>query len=591
MKVICHKISYRFALCLLCSMMVNPIFAADQQDLANESIINQSDLPKTLMQKSWLVRLYPLLFRNDEESDQTPEWEMDFQDYRGRTIAAITIVSLDVFNDPQVDSALFKKAISLANNMHPKTRDTTIRKLLFFAEGDTLQPAYLISNLHYLYNQGLFSEIQMELREMPDNEVGITIYVREKFFLLVNGKYYSKDKYNIQILNRNLMGIGNSIKFSWFIDPQHQHSMGWESSYTNNNLFGSFAQADLNLADLPGYKNLDLVVQRPFLYPFFQYYAGGEYGKTDISSPQDSLAVKKQEAGLWVARSFDLFEYPRYSYAALSLHQTWYHKRPYTGVEKGMPWQESLFALGALAITQSSYRYIPRISSFLDNDYLPAGYLFELYGGYDFGEYRKRPFVGLHSSWAIFPQKDQYLYLSSALESYIQGGNAEQAVFSIEPMYISSTKRMGEILGRSFIRARYVYGYKRLKTEAIRLSSDPLFRGSGDLQGTELIFLSLEEDLSLPQTLLGFQLTTFGFVDLAIMKDKRENTYNKEYLFSEGIGIRLRNPSLIWDFIELSLGVDYSSQSDTAYKIEFNLKRTFTIKDFAGRRPQAYPFE
>lgn len=591
MKAICHKMSEQFALCLLCLIMVHPLCAIVQPEPADESIVNQNDVPKTIMQDLGLNRLYPLLFRTDEESKQLAEDELDFEQYRGRRIGSIKIVSLDVFTQPQIDSDLIKRAIELGNDLHPKTRRSAIRNLLFFTEGDTLQPAYLISNMHFLYNQGLFSEIRMELQELPNQEVGITIYVRERFFLQISGKYISREKYNIKIMDRNLFGTGNSLKSSWFVDPQNQHSLGWESSFTNNNLFGSFIQTELNWADLPGYRNLDLSLQRPFLYPLFRYYAGGDYSKTSISSPRDSLAVKKQEGGLWVAHSFDLFEFPRYSYAALSLNQTCYQKRPYSGIVEGMPWQESLFALGALAITSSSYDYLPRISSFLDNDYLPVGYLFELYGGYDFGEYKQRPFVGLHSAWALLPQKDQYLYLSGAVESYLRAGKSEQAVVSIEPMYISGTKRVGEILGRSFIRAKYVYGHKRLKTEALNLNSDPLYHGSSNLQGTELIFLSLEEDLSLPQSLLGFQLTTFGFVDMAIMKDRRDNLINKEYLFSEGMGVRLRNPSLIWDFIEFSFAVDQSSQSDTVYNVEVNLKRAFSLKDFAGKRPQVYPFE
>jgi hypothetical protein len=568
--------------------------AAQEDSLQNSQNKNLvSEIQRTLLEHKILSRMYPLMFREDLVDSSIPDLDADFEAWRGKRIARINIIPKDVFLPPQDAKAphFYKDLVRLGNYLHPRTREKLIREQLFFAVGDSLEPAYLISNLHFLYDQALYSELEFNIVDLGNDEIAINVLVRDKFFLQVSGRYVSRDKYDIRITDRNFLGSGHSLVNTWYVDPQNQGSIGWQSSFSDPNILGTFFQGDALWTDLPGKRAFDVQIQRPFLYPLFQYSGGGDFLQSSISPPQDSISVQKTEAGVWIARNFPCFQYPRYAYAAISLDQTWYQKRPSSHPESGMPWQESLFALAALALTQSSYRFMPRVSSFLDNDYLPEGYLLELYGAYDFGEYKNRPFVGIQGSWSIFPDDDRFFYMKGALETFFDEGNPEQSVFALEPMYISKTRSIGRVNGRSFIRARIIRSHKRWQTERISLSSDPFYRGSRDMVGTDLAFLSLEEDLALPVSWFGFQITTFGFVDLAVMRDRFQDPDSARSFFSQGIGLRLRNPSLIWDFIELSVGVDQSPKSNPSFRLRLKLKQASSLQDFKGKRPQRYPFE
>nr|MDK2850773.1 hypothetical protein [Candidatus Cloacimonadota bacterium] len=583
-----------FALILFLMVLTPSMVYGSVDDSGTTPIeLNQNNSPsglqKAMQENRLLSRMYPLLFR-DESEQNLPNSKLNYDKWNGKKIGKINIVSIDVFSPENVDSGLVKNAVDLGNYLHPSTRKRIIKDMLFFSEGDTLVVGILEKNIQYLYDQDSFSEVSFVLDEMENGDVEITVMVRDKFFLQFGGKYINRDNFNVKITDRNLFGTGLSLKNSWNVDPQNQGSIDWESSFTNPNILGTFFRGDVSWKDIHGLEELYLEIHRPFLHPLYKRAGGIDFTKTNTSPPRDTTRVKKQETGLWFARSFDFWDYPRNSYAALSLEHTLYKKRPITEPINGMPWQESIFALGSLAITKNNYGYLPRISSFLDNDYLPIGYLVELYGGYEFGEYKHRPFVGLHSAWSLFPSKDQYLFINSIVEGFVHDGAAEQAVVAIEPMYISQSKSIGQVKGRSFIRAKYVHGYNRLATESLSLNSDLLYRGNQDLQGTRLYFLSLEEDLSLPISLWGFQLTAFGFVEVAVMDDSRFDSQTRESLFSEGMGVRLRNPSLIWDFIELFVSLDHLS-SKSSVNIELNLKRAFSIEDFKGRRPQRYKFQ
>ncbi|MCB5270792.1 MAG: hypothetical protein LHW56_02990 [Candidatus Cloacimonetes bacterium] len=592
--------SFRYiGLCLILAACCAVSFLGAQESSPPDSLLNipdanlGGDLQHIMHKHKLLIRMYPLLFRTEDTEAQSSEKPEDFEEYRGRRIAKINIISKDVFNKPNSanTSRLFGGLIRLGNTLHPKTRERLIRDQLFFTEGDSLNPEYLISNLQYIYDQALFSEIEFEIVYTPDNEVEINVYTRQKFFLKVNGSFANKNKFNIGIFDRNLFGLGHSLENTWYIDSKNQETIGWESSFTNSNVLGSFAQGIVHWVDLPGQRQVELKVQRPFIYPLFRYSGGSEFNSNSISAPKDSVSVNKMESGAWIARNFDYFDYPRYAYAALSVNRDWYPKRPSSTVETGMPWQESFFALGALAFTQSVYRYMPRVSSFLDNDHLPVGFLFELYSGVDIGEYKTRPFSGLYGSLSIFPGEDQYLYLKSALEGFWVDGRVEEGVFALEPLYISQTTNLARIKARSFINARYVRSRRILETQSISLKSSPVYRGTKDLSGTDLIYTSLEEDLSLPLSMFGFQITTFAFADMAFMRDDRLEKNKNSSLFSQGLGLRLRNPSLIWDFIELFLSIDQSLKSKPGFGVELRLKSPVNLEGFTGRRPQRYDFQ
>lgn len=304
-----------------------------------------------------LSRMYPLLFRKENMGTSFSERIEDFEPYRGRTIAKINIIHKDVFTQPKGSLRFLKGVVRLGNTLQPKTRERLIRNQLFFTEGDSLNPAFLISNLQYLYDQALFTEIEFEIVYTENNEIEINVYTRDKFFLKLSGKYASKDKFEIGILDRNLFGTGHFVENTWSVDPEGKGKVGWEGSIVNANILGGFFQNDINWIHAPGQKLFAYQVQRPFIYPLFRYSGGSEFSKMSTYPPKDSVSVKKTEAGAWIARNFDIFEYPRHAYAALSVTQDWYSKRPSSNVQTGMPWQQSFLALGALAFTQSSYHY------------------------------------------------------------------------------------------------------------------------------------------------------------------------------------------------------------------------------------------
>jgi hypothetical protein len=177
----------------------------------------------------------------------------------------------------------------------------------------------------------------------------------------------------------------------------------------------------------------------------------------------------------------------------------------------GKPWHENIFALNSIAFSKTGYTFLRDVSSYLENDVIPVGYLWEKLLGYEFGEYRNRLFAGTHYSRADKFGSGSYLYVSSALETYITTTGTEQSILAIEPLLISPLKQYGALRYRYFSNNNIIIGSKRYPKEKMNLSSLSGYRGNWNLQGNKILRSCIENDMAIPYTIWGFKIGLFTF--------------------------------------------------------------------------------
>jgi hypothetical protein len=543
------------------------------------------------MDSNWILRkVKPYVFKLAEEEGSG--LESDFSLWDDQTISSVEIQQSEVFqpDSSATQAALIKKLIALGNRIHPQTRIRTIRNNLFFGPGDILRPYLLKSNLNYLHKQGIFSEMQFIVSASETDSITVTTHLRDRFAYYAGLQYVSENDLRLKLNDQNFLGLGHRLSNTWYLDPGKPGSVGWESSYLCPNIAGSFIQGDLSWKDLPGNSSQKLELHRPFLHPLFHASGGIDLSKTFIHPPQDSIDVDKFLLGGWYAYSFQVPPLPQYAYGALSLEKSWYRKRPEVAIACNEPWHQGILAIGSLAITKSAYLQMDQVSSFLDNDYIPVGHLLELLGGYEFGEFRDRRFMGIRSSYAQRLQNGAFFYLKGSAETFIALNQAEQGVIALEPLFISPVKSYGKFSAISFVRGRLIMGVNRWKTESLRMSSDPYFRGAFDLEGDNLCSLGLEQDINCPWKLLGLGISLFAFGDLALVADDFTRASPEDMLLTEGLGIRIYHPHLIWDYLELQLSLNQSQGYKPGLKVNLSTKAPLKLKDFEGTRPRPYDF-
>lgn len=556
------------------------------------------DSLKATAGRNWFLKnLYPIVFSADSVEATVHTDDQTFERWKGKVINSINIEFVEVF--PPDNSDLEKPAYSfvknVGNGLHINTREWVIRGNLLFHEGDHLSPKVLRRNIAYLRNLNYLSEVRIFVISRKDKQdsVDILIVVQDKFSISMKGQFTSLSKFSFKIDDQNLLGLGNQLKNEWSVDPQHQNSIGWESYYRSRNIYRTFISGDLGYSDLPGYNLKSAGLSRPFLFPVLKIAGGITINETYVRAPVDTIAVKRIELGGWGGYCVKGNPGPanQYAYTALALKQTWFRKRPEVGPTYGKLWHESLLAIGSLGITQSEYKRLPFMYSFLENEDIPVGFLFEFLFGYDFGEYRNREFLGLHGAKGVALNNSGFLYLKGGIETFISKDGTEQGMCLFEPLYITPLKKIGKFHTRTFFRERIILGNKRFPGETLKLSTDNYFRGKPDMAGNNLITSGLESDFVAPWDVIGFKIAFFGFIDGAMVTDSLSHANSGDLLLTEGIGFRIRNPHIVWKSLEFSVALNHRKGHHVSPEFAIVAKVPLKMLDFEGRKPEPYLFK
>ena len=138
---------YKNLILLFILITLSPVAFAQQGD-------NSTDTFFLAKKKGLLGKLGRSIARSSPTS-APPVRSVDiFKKYNGKIIRFIEVVAVG-FNQNLNDTTDIKKnlAIRVANRFHKTTRESTVRKNLFFKEGDVFIPLMVSDNERYLRDQ------------------------------------------------------------------------------------------------------------------------------------------------------------------------------------------------------------------------------------------------------------------------------------------------------------------------------------------------------------------------------------------------------------------------------------------------------
>jgi hypothetical protein len=565
------------------------------RDLETEALY---DSLRAESDRYWLSRnLYPLIFSEDSADSELKVPEADFQKWRGKYIRSIGIsVSSAMSSDPAKSPRSLHNLLAWGGKkLHINTREWVIRENLFFEVGDRLNPETVIFNLNYLRKLIYLNQCKISVvsSKMAPDSVDVFLDIKDNFSIKLGGAYSSQSKMNLNIEDQNFLGLGRRLRTEWHLDTEARPALGFKLNYTIPNIRRSHVDTELAWAELPLYSAKSMIVNRPFLYPIIRIAGGADIAKSKFIAPYDSLWINQLKLGAWYGHAFAGKPDPAnpYAYAALSLDQVWYARRPEVGPMIGRYWHESLMVTTAIAFTRSEYSYLPYVYTVLVDDAIPVGYLTEFLLGAEHSEFRNRGFIGLRGSRGLTVGDKGFLHIRSGIESYFSNSGAEQGVLFVEPLYISPLQSAGSLRGRAILRGRVILGHERFPQESVKLSTDPYFKGNRDLSGTSLFAMGIEEDVVLPWNLAGFRFSVFGFVNTALVKDASSSPSSESQLITQGLGLRVRNPYLLWNSIELHGEWNQGAGQQRSFEILLSTKVPIKMLDFEGVRPRPYLFE
>jgi outer membrane protein assembly factor BamA len=216
----------------------------------------------------------------------------------GAAIGRIDVYVQNIFDlaDPREDRWLYR----LANHLHYRTRERTVRQQLLFASGERLSAGRLAESERILRSRIYLNDawIVPVAYDPGRNLVDVAVTVRDVWTLnpdVALGRGGGVNRSRIGVQEENLLGLGTKLSVSRSHDVDRTSTL---FSYFDSNLQGSWWQLELDYADNSDGKVKALSAVRPF-YSLETRQAGG-------ATVYDGTSTVQRYSGGQIADQFEL---------------------------------------------------------------------------------------------------------------------------------------------------------------------------------------------------------------------------------------------------------------------------------------------
>ena len=514
--------------------------------------------------------------------------------FAGKTIGEISIDRRPIFD---ADGNWLERA---ANKTHMLTRERVIRRDLLFRTGEQLDPQTIIRNKQLLRSRSYLSDVDISVVPDPVDTtcVNIAITTRDSWTISVDGGLHSEGRTTVGVYDANIFGTGNLLRINTNFNREDFSYGGNLVEYEIPNVLGTFYTADFAGGRDFYNSTLSLGLRKEFLRPT-DYEIGLTYGdireKRYMIEQDTSLLVKQRDLDAWGGYSHlipalrsSFYVTGRYNYRRVS-------ERPAVSADYNPILHDQDALLAGVGLYRERFYTANMVYGFGLREYLATGYKAELVSGYVWGEFRDAMYIGISYVTGGF-RPVGYLMGGLTLGSYIDTGSGmwRQSAVDVDLRWFSNLFMLRRSRIRQFLSLNYTQGWNRLSgsDESIRFTDENGLQALKEhVIGTNRMILNTETVLFSPYHPLGFRIAFFGFADFGLI-GYSPNIFKNEFYTSLGIGVRLRNERLVFNTIQIRLGIAFGKPGlvESEY---FRLSNATRLEQWRYRptRPEIVTFE
>ncbi len=177
-------------------------------------------------------------------------------------IRKISIITLDIFDT--TDTKYKKFPFPLINKIHFDTKDHVIKRELLFKEGEPFETDLLEESIRNIRALPFFDEIETKIQPVSSDTIDIEIYIVEQWTTILGTKYAiqaNQHNYGLYIMDYNLFGFGQAVKFSW---AKTVEGIQKEFYFSENRVLNSHLQFTYHLKNYAAGRSNFISIGRPF---------------------------------------------------------------------------------------------------------------------------------------------------------------------------------------------------------------------------------------------------------------------------------------------------------------------------------------
>lgn len=480
-----------------------------------------------------------------------------FVPFEGKAIRNIRLRRVDVLagsvkDTSRVADTRVEKAL---NRFRNKTKDTVIRSNLLLSVGASLDPYTMADTERVLRSLPFIEDALLYVKPVPQSpdSVDVIVVTKDAFGIGLGGSMDKLDEWNASLFDRNFLGQGTELRYSLLYDGDDAPATGHDVRYTVENIKSTFTTGLINYRYTADTELWRLSLSKKFLTPQTRHGGGADFGtssETRSETTDDStrtVPFRREYQDFWFGRSIQIGGEGSRTNVILSgrhFRQRFLERPEVTASTNHFYYNEDLL-LATLSYRKLQYLESSMILSFGTTEDLPLGYLMQITSGLELGEFESRPYLGASYAWGGFSERLGYLSLSGQIGGLIDEGRLEEGVVAVEGIHFTNLRRMGEFGLRFVTRADLTCGIHRVPDEDLDLKASVRGIRSVGPAGTRRLTLGVESVLFAPWDFYRFRAALFGFTDFGFLGYDKQFVRKKNLFSSIGVGIRLRNESLI----------------------------------------------
>jgi len=525
--------------------------------------------------------------------------ETPFLPYEGKTIRKIYFKKVDILEGSVLDTTLtVETGIGrVANSLHTNTLDPVLRKNLLFREGEPLSAFILADNERILRELLYIQDVRIIVLPDLENSELVDIYVitQDNFSIRLGGGFGDPDDFELRIGERNILGSGKELTFSYILNNEENPSSGYGLEYRDPNIAGTFISNRVILNNFWDQEGFEVDFNRNFITPQTKWAGGLDFGSFSQvrrlrGEPDSTIMDFPYESNFqdfWLGRAFQLGQSSRKNISITGrIFRENFTDRPFVSIDSNQFFHDNVLLIGGVSFTNRNFLKSSMIQAFGVTEDIPRGYVVDLNYGFEFGEFKGRPYWGFKMGAGDFLKDWGYFATIVEFGGFVEDNRFKEGAISTTGIYFSPLLNVGRFKFRQFLNAVYVVGLNREIETEINFENE--IRGINEyLRGNRKLAFRLEPVFFNPFYFYGFQMATFFFYDFGWISFDKPLVTSVNFHSSIGIGLRLRNESLLFKTIQISLG--YLPQ-DESFGLDFSLSDPLLFQNFRESKPTVVDF-
>ena len=523
-------------------------------------------------------------YKDDPDSRSSIEPFIPFENLR---IGKISIKHVDILQGDVNDTSRRATAYyaRMANRIHFKTWNSIIRHTLTVRSGDPINPYSIADSERLLRRLQFIQDARIYIqRSSDDEEANLVVAVQDRFAWGVNLDVNRVNRFEGQLTNRNIAGIGKYASVSYLYDGRTEASPhGYSIQAGGQQIQKLIANWRINHTKIHERSEWGLNLDKPFLTPDTKYGGGIDLRKVKDSTLtfdgdlEDVGFYDLNYQDFWIGRSFALPS--KYQRQNITLTTRWlrhsFIDRPYVDADSNSFYYDRNLFISELSISSQKFLKSNYITSFGISEDIPTGYRFSIIGGKDFNEFYQQNYVGFQIYWSTYLVNWGYLFLNQEVGTFDHETD-KRGVYRTQINYFSPLIEVNKYFLRNFLKINIIKGIDQPISSSINLEDRIRDIQGATFGGNGLISLSVEQVTYTPWYLYGFRFAPFFYYNVGEVWDYRGDlTYSHGYQ-GVGGGIRIRNESLAFSTLELRL-THFITGQELEKKTLVSLKSTVPI--------------